>query len=103
LVDKTKTEGNIKVEIIRWEDPPPSNTRKEPPGKYVHIADALRQRPGEWAVVSENANSNMAYSIKNGTLKGFDPPRSFEAVSRGNPGYESRNNMRSTIYARFIG
>jgi hypothetical protein len=98
-----KTEGNTEVENIRWEDPPPSNKRTAPPGKYVHIADALRQRPGEWAIVSDDAQGNMTYFIKNGTLKGFGPPRSFEAVSRVNPGYKSRNNMRSTIYARYIG
>jgi hypothetical protein len=91
------------VENIRWEDPPPSKKRTSWAGKYAHIADALRQRPGEWAIVSEDAQGNLASYIKQGTLKGFAPPRSFEAVSRVNPGYESRNNMRSTIYARFIG
>ena len=91
------------MEIIRWEDPPPSKRTGAYPGKYVRIADALRQRPGEWAVVSEDSQGNLAYYIKHGKLKGFSPPRSFEAVSRINPGYESRNNMRSTVYARFIG
>lgn len=91
------------MENIQWQEPPAARGKSYPKGVYVAIAEALRENPGQWAVVSEDAQGNLASFINRGKVKGFAPAGSFEAVSRVNPGYTSRNNMRATIYARFIG
>jgi hypothetical protein len=91
------------VENIQWQDPPPTKGKHYPKGRYVAIANALRKRPLEWAIVSLDSQGNLASYIKNGTALGFAPAGSFEAVSRVNPGRQNRNNPRCTIYARFIG
>lgn len=36
------------MSVIRWEDPPPSQS-----GKWKRTADELKARPGEWALVAE--------------------------------------------------
>ena len=81
---------------LKWEAPPASNGR----GGFQHrnpIADALRQSPGEWALISEGARTaNQAAYIKAGKGR-FAPRGSFEATSR------RREDSRFNIYARYVG
>jgi hypothetical protein len=89
--------------VIRWEEPPPEHGNKRPakPSKYQPIADALRGRPGEWAVVVENkapgSAGNLVWRIKSG-VGPFAPPRSFDAKCIGPAGGSS-----SKVYARYVG
>ena len=91
------------MDEIRWEEPPTARSKYYPQGRYVAIAEALRKRPGKWAVVSADTQGNLAGFINKGRVKGFAPAGSFEAVSRVNAGYADRNSMRFTVYARFVG
>jgi hypothetical protein len=92
------------VEEIEWEEPPPATGKYYGNvGKYVAIANALKNRPGEWAIVSRETQGNLASIIKKGKVRGFAPAGSFEAVSRINPDNTSRSNPRCTVYARYIG
>jgi hypothetical protein len=70
------------------------------PGKYVHIAEALRQRPGEWALVFEDIHKNYALWMKQAILKGFEPAGAFEATCRNQ---DQKTGVAGKIYARFVG
>ena len=92
------------MEEIKWEVPPTAKGKYYGNvGKYVAIANALRKRPLEWAIVSGDTQGNLASLITKGKVKGFAPAGSFEAVSRVNAGYADRKSVRCTVYARFIG
>lgn len=76
------------------EAPPPRTCGRN--AIYAAFADALRDRPGEWAIWPKEFNApNVAAAttanIKKGRLKNF-PAGQFEAVTSG-----------CTVYARYIG
>jgi len=87
------------VEEIEWEEPPTAKGRNYPKGVYVHIAKALRQNPGKWAIVRQDGQGNLAVYIRQGKVKGFAPAGSFEAVSRAN----GLGRNHATVYARYVG
>lgn len=84
---------------IRFEDPPTPH-RRGPSKEYQAIAEALRARPGEWAIIhdhaAEGSSRNVAVRIKNGTCRAFRPAGAFDAVSR-------RVEGRFRVYARYTG
>ena len=94
----TKTKGYT-MENIQWQAPPPAKGYSHARGVYVAVADALRKRSGQWAIVSEDSQGNLAVYIRAGKVQGFAPAGSFEAVSRAN----GLGRGRATVYARFIG
>jgi hypothetical protein len=87
------------MEEIEWAEPPPAKGKAYPKGVYVEIADALRKNPGQWAIVKQDCQGNLALFIRTGRTKGFTPAGSFEAVSRAN----GLGRGRATVYARFVG
>lgn len=91
--------------VIRWEDPPLSRSRNggRPAdtysSRYQAIADQLRARPGEWALVDEFEgihNRGLATKIRLGSMLCFTPAGDFEAVAR-----RGRGMVRT--YARYLG
>jgi hypothetical protein len=90
------------VSVIRWEEPPKKhgNASASRPSKYSAAAEALRARPGEWAVVAEDMRSGSAGSLANRIRTGagpFGPAKQFEAKSVGPVGGSVR------VYARYVG
>lgn len=83
---------------VRFEELPDRQGRG--PGKHAAIAEQLRTRPGEWAVIATYAHSgtcgSMAQGIKRGLIRAYAPEGAFEAVSRTVDG-EHR------VYARYVG
>lgn len=87
-----------RVSEIQWAAPPATaifngGTR----GRYAAFSDALRGRPGEWAVFpreggSSSSASSAAANIRAGKTKGFEPKGAFETAVDG-----------ATIYVRFVG
>lgn len=71
---------------IKWQEPPENNR-----SKWSEIADALRGRPGQWALVKTSA-TNGAFGQYKARL-GLE----FEIVTRRN------NEGNVDFYARFIG
>lgn len=93
------------AKIVRWEAPPPParGGRGRPAGaessRYSAIAIALRERPGEWALVEEAeraSNTGLATKIQLGSMLCFTPAGDFEAVTR------QRGRLFRT-YARYLG
>ena len=81
---------------IKWQAPPRSATRAVV--DWAPIAAALRSRPGEWALVRQNApHSTDGNSIKTGRLAAFRPAGSFEARTH------TVGAGRFDVYARFVG
>lgn len=96
---RTPDEVDAQTEVIRWEEPPTEHGNGR--HKFQQIAEALRARPGEWAVVAEDRTpgsaSGFAYRVRNG-FGPFAPRKSFEAKAVG-PAMGSS----SKVYARYVG
>lgn len=93
------------MNIIRWEAPPPVTTGRKPGSRgevedrFTAVAEALRSRPGEWAVVFEGPNgaaSGVATRIKSAYSPCLAPTGSFEATYR-------KGRDASVVYARYVG
>lgn len=91
--------------VVRWEAPPPTRSRNggRPVDTYSSgyqaIADELRTRPGEWAVVQEfegRRNVGLATKIRLGSMLCFTPAGDFDAVTRHGDGIVR-------VYARYLG
>lgn len=73
---------------IQWERPPEAvvlRARSGQGAKYVDFAIALREHPGEWAVLpadlpSAKSAGLLCQNIRRGVQKAFAPKGSFEAV-----------------------
>jgi hypothetical protein len=83
--------------VVQWEDPPPAGHRRGRRKQVNHgeIAETLRARPGEWAVIPV-ATTGLAGQIARGDLRAYRPARSFQAVRR-----DADGEIR--IYVRFVG
>lgn len=83
---------------IRWEEPPRPASR--PRIDYGSIAEELRNRPKEWAIVrvmpDAGRSSVVASGISRGKVAAFHPIGAFEAMARLVDG-EYR------VYARYVG
>lgn len=89
----------IPMTDIKWEAPP-EGERRGARGTWKTVADALRARPGEWALISENADRSMTTRIKDGQGRAWRPAGSFEA--RG-VGFQDQGRRRVKLYARYVG
>lgn len=84
---------------IEFKNPPKILKGPRIGGKHVVIADALKCRPGEWALVLEGVSVSTARYIKNGTYAAYRPAGAFDATYRTSPKGEGMGD----IYARYIG
>jgi hypothetical protein len=83
---------------MEWGAPPVQHRKGRPPSeKWATIADNLKTRPGEWAIVAKDVSPTTAALIRDGRLKAFQNG-TWEAVSRGTEG-----NRAKEIYARYVG
>lgn len=91
--------------VIRWEEPPAtesrvSTTRRKAPSKYDLLANELRSRPGQWALVLDDGSSGkasgLATHIRLGQVLCFTPTGDFDAVTRVVDG-------KYLVYARYVG
>ncbi len=79
---------------IEFREPPPSRGGREGSGRYREIAAAIRERPGEWAVLGDFANPGVA---SGGRMAAFRPATDFEATSRTRP------DGRYDVFVRYVG
>lgn len=93
------------MSVIRWEEPDPRPRKNRSP--YYDIAEELRARPGEWALIREGMSRGAARGLAVRMTKGdkgvrgggpFWPPGSFEAVA-----YGADNNAPYKVYGRYLG
>jgi len=75
---------------------PPAATRGKLWGRHQQIAEALRERPGDWALVMEGVNGSNSHSIRTARIKAYAPAGAYEATAR-------KNGDRHDIYARYVG
>lgn len=74
---------------------PPADRRGRHGKDWDAVADALRARPGEWALVATTSPS-LSAEIKNGRRAAFRPPGAFESTVR-------KNGKKHDIYVRYVG
>jgi hypothetical protein len=87
------------VSVIRWEEPPTSRRGNEPAADWPAIADALKARPGVWAVVLEGEPQCIrthGHRITTGKNACFTPPGAFQSRARTEGG-------TARLYARYVG
>lgn len=88
---------STKTEVV-WETPP--ERRAEGQRAWRPIAEALRQRPGEWARVAEVSSQSSATSTATNIKRGR-----YAGLAAGE--YESRSVTRKGgphyVYARYVG
>ena len=88
------------MSVISWEEPPPDRRHATgKPSKWLKIAQALREQPGQWAHVDTRPRPNIAAATANGINRGIYggmPVGDFEAVSRIVDG-------QARVYVRYIG
>jgi len=79
---------------------PPAVTRpgRNPDTKYVLIAEELKSRPNEWALILEKGHQTTAARIRTGRISAFRPKGAFEATARN-----TDEQGRCEVYARFVG
>ena len=82
---------------VEWVEELPSRAPRgrQPEPKYKAFLEALRKRPGVWAVLikvheSDQKASKLASDLRTGRVK--SPPGRYEYASRG-----------TTVYARYLG
>jgi hypothetical protein len=75
---------------ITWEDPPPPR-RRGPTSRYPKLADLLRKRPGQWALINETQDRSGQTYAKQQLGPGFEVTGRFDAETQTHK-----------IYARFI-
>lgn len=82
---------------------PPLNARR---GHSIHpwddIAAALRERPGEWALVLRGIHSSYATQVRRGKLAAFQPPGAFEAVSTKST-VTNDGKPTNDLYIKYVG
>jgi len=76
---------------------PPSPKGGPSANKYGDVAEALKERPGEWAMIVAGGHHNLVPRIKAGTIPAFRPAGAYEATARSN------ESGRFDVYARFVG
>jgi hypothetical protein len=89
------------LEAPQFEVPPTTaRSRAISPSKWTEVAEALRERPGEWARVSthqtEESAKQAASGIRNGNRSGFEPKGTFDAV------FGAGNDDDFGVWARYV-
>lgn len=84
---------------LKWEDPP-ANLQARNRRDWNTIANGLRSRPNEWAVVAENVSASTGTHIRHGRLTAFAPAGAYEARVSG---ARSEDGRASKVYARYVG
>ncbi len=83
---------------IKFQDPPPDGKGHSRKSKWAGIAEELRSRPGEWALVGEQVSASMVTMIKSGRMAGMAAGE-FAAIGRNS----NNATRRCDVYARYIG
>ena len=82
--------------LVKFEAPPATKGGRAESPRNREIAEALRDNPGEWALVADaEKNDGLAVRIRTGKAKSF-ADGIWEATSRRN------DDDTISIYARFV-
>lgn len=67
---------------LEWSDPPTTGHPRHAKSEWDHIADTLRQHPGRWAEIEDDAPGSLTGNIRSGRISSFAPAGSFDAIGR---------------------
>lgn len=74
--------------VLKWEAPEPVRRGRRANPRWAAVAVELKNRPGEWGLVAENARSSGLQWLRD---------RGFEIAARGT----SANGLSAKLYARW--
>ena len=90
--------------VIAWQPPKRPVRARTPRGivsEWSPIADELRSRPGEWALIADvltpGRATGLATHIRLGQLRAFTPTGDFDALSERQP------DGHWWVFARYVG
>lgn len=88
-------------EDFEWGDPPPGSVGRPTAAYWEEVAEKLKSRPRQWALVAKNVNRSTAYNITNGNIRAFKDGL-WEATQRGGlrRGYALDH---ADVYVRYLG
>jgi hypothetical protein len=84
---------------LEWKNPPKPVRYKRGNVKWQAIAEELRKRPNEWALIAHDVNPSLVTHIRQGRLQAFTPNGTFEASGQG----RNERGYTTELYARFVG
>ena len=82
---------------LRWENPPADGRSNR---EWTMVAEALQQRPGEWALVSEEASGGWATRAKKGAVAAFRPAGAYEFQTQA---IRETKPLRFKVWGRYVG
>ena len=85
---------------IKWQEPPPKQRTRKGSSKWRDFADALRARPGQWALMSDDMAVSVITTVNRGGSPAFRPSGSFEATSRRRADH---GHGRGSVWVRYVG
>ena len=83
---------------LKWEAPPPKRGGGKQHTAWHSIAEELKRRPWEWAIIAENVSCGTSTNISAGTISAFRPAGSFECALRG-----VSHGKAEKLYVRYVG
>lgn len=84
---------------IKWQEPPERKSNTGAPLRnWAAIYAKLQERPGEWALVAEDASPGISTGLRSGRLG--VPAGALEVVSRDVAPRKTAGRHRVNVYAR---
>ena len=84
---------------LDWQEPPKTDRRPRTAGSWKPIFEALRLRPGQWALVNVDVTASTGTRIRKGYVVGCEAGE-FETSIVINPNASGR---RGALYLRYVG
>lgn len=91
---RTRTTTRTKSPVLKFGEPPP--TRRD--YQWEAVAEGLRKRPGEWAVVHQDLPSSVVWAVNAGRVSPVHPSKGFRTRTEGNTQPESGPRMCATLW-----
>lgn len=90
----------LRIEPENLEFGKPSESRKKGrPSIWLAVAEMLRERPGEWALIAKDHNTSSVSFMRKGKVSAF-PAGEFEFRTVGH----DRSTLKSSeVWARYVG
>lgn len=87
------------TESVTWEAPPDDTRGGKPSTNWDPVAAELREHPGEWAKIADDAVGALVTKINHGRSPSWEPAGHYEATARPN----GQPNRRVAVWARYVG
>jgi hypothetical protein len=95
MTPRRRSEGK-RPGISKWQEPPPKRQSYD----WVTIADDLRARPMEWALIFKRDRTSLVNALRQGAITPLHPDLGFEIRSANNTRDEDERRV-CDLYLRY--